>query len=189
VESYRAHGVGDSVLASKAFIDGVMDDGNYPVSPGCAIFRTEDLQRNLWLQVPNRYGSDFSMHAIGNDLLLFLLGAQQRKSVVAIGEILSYFRSHKHSISELAGRGRLLFHYDLAKAYFCAEVFKDPGTQRRLNARIFLHLMRFGPAPYGMKRVQDFYPTERLVSVDWFGLVRAVAADTVRKLKRSLRDA
>ncbi len=187
VEMYRAYGPGDVVIGSREFIDGVMTDGDYPVSPGCALFRTEDLRRNLWLQVPNRHGSDFSMHAIGNDLLLFLLTAGQRKSVAVIGEILSFFRSHNQSISVIAGMGRVIYHYDLAKAYFCAEVLKDRRVERRLNARIFLHLRRFGLAPYGIKRVEDFYPQPRFEGVDWPHFVKAVVAGMSRKLMRAVK--
>jgi len=155
--SYQKYGLKDTVISSKAFIDGVLQDGNFPFSPGCAIFRTEELRANLWKDVPNCHSSDFSMHAIGNDLLLFLLTAQQHPSVVVVGEMLSFFRAHVGSISEAAGKGRLFFHYDLVKAYFCARFFANSSTQQRFNSRLKIHLTRFKPAPYGIRTYKDFY--------------------------------
>ncbi len=189
VECYRASRKADELIASDAYIEGVMTDGDFPASPGCAIFRTEDLRRNLRLQVPNRYGSDFSMHAMGNDLVLFLLTALERRQVAIISDTLSFFRSHEDSISLLAGAGRVTFHYDLAKAWFCAEVTKDRPMQRRLNALIFLHLKRFGPAPYGMSCVADFYPAPQDAPIAWWQLVRAVGSVFANKVSRTLRRA
>jgi len=180
---YQLEGVRDVELPSRRFIEGVFSDGPFPFSPGCALFRSADLARNLWRDIPNRHGSDFSMHAIGNDLLLFLLTAQQYPAVVCVGEPLSQFREHAGSISVTAGHGRLIYHYDLAKAFFAAKVLKDRRLERLLNAHIFMHLRRFGPAPYGMTSVADFSPdgtgagfgAGALSAWAWSGMRRKVA--------------
>jgi len=155
---YQLAGGRDVELPSRRFIEGVFSDGPFPFSPGCALFRSADVARNLWRDIPNRHGSDFSMHAIGNDLLLLLLTAQQYPAVVCVGEPLSQFREHPGSISVTAGHGRLIYHYDLAKAFFAAKVLKDRRLERLLNVHIFMHLRRLGPAPYGMTTVSDFDP-------------------------------
>ncbi len=155
---FQLEGARDVTMPSRRFIEGVFSDGPFPFSPGCALFRTADLVRNLRLDIPNRQGSDFRTHAIGNDLLAFLLTAYDYPRVVLVGEPLAYFREHAGSISVAAGRGRLIHHYDLVKAFFAATVLKDRGLERTLNAHIFLHLKRFGAGPYGMSTVRDFYP-------------------------------
>jgi len=76
---------------SKNYINGVLLGGNFPYSPGCAIFRTSDVRKNMLLQIPNRLNSDFSMHAIGNDLLLFLLTAHQYPKFAVVQQPLSFF--------------------------------------------------------------------------------------------------
>jgi glycosyltransferase involved in cell wall biosynthesis len=187
VERYRAGRKSDGLIASVEFIGGVMTDGDFPASPGCALLRTDDLRRNLMMQVPNRHGSDFSMHAMGNDLLLLLLTAQQRRKVAFVADTLSFFRSHAGSISVQEGAGRVHFHYDLAKAWFCAELMNDSGMARRLNAHILLHLKRFGPAPYGMARVADFYPEPRDAPIDALEFARALVSAVGEKVSRTLR--
>lgn len=148
----------DVVMPSRRFIEGVFADGPFPFSPGCALFRTADLVRNLRADIPNRQGSDFSQHAIGNDLLAFLLTAHDYTQVALVGEPLAYFREHAGSISVAAGRGRLIHHYDLVKAWFAANVLEDARLERVLSAHIHVHLRRLGPGPYGMAAARDFYP-------------------------------
>jgi glycosyltransferase involved in cell wall biosynthesis len=67
------------IYESEKYINRVLFEGNYPVSPGCALFRLKDLKKNLLIDIPNKVNSNFAMHAIGNDLLIFLLTSQQYK--------------------------------------------------------------------------------------------------------------
>ncbi len=107
-----------SIYESEKYIRGVILDGKYPVSPACALFRLNDLKKNLLINIPNKVDSDFSMHAIGNDLLIFLLTANQYKKFAFINDKLAFFRSHEGSISIQSKDGKLPLHYDLVKAYF-----------------------------------------------------------------------
>lgn len=107
-----------SLYSSSMYIEKALFDKGMPVSPGCAIFRMKDIRKNLWLQIPNKVNSDFSMHAIGNDLLLFLLTANQYKYFGHVAEPLSFFRSHEGSISVSSAGGKLPLHYALSKAFF-----------------------------------------------------------------------
>ena len=187
--SFQLAGARDTVMPAARFIEGVFTDGDFPFSPGCALFRLDDLRANLWRDVPNHVGSDFSKHAIGNDLLAFLLTAHRYRSVALVGEPLSFFRDHCGSISVVAGQGRLLYHYDLVKAYFAASFLHDNRLRRKLNARIKLHLMRFGPAPYGMKTVEDFYPVRGCGHVSPLELCRAIGDLAARGLRRRMSRA
>ena len=47
-------------------------NGSLPVSPGCAIFRLDDLRKNLHITIPSPTIDDFDRHGAGPDLLLFL---------------------------------------------------------------------------------------------------------------------
>ena len=106
------------IYESEKYINGVLFDLNYPVSPGCALFRLKDLKKNLLVDIPNKVNSDFAMHAIGNDLLIFLLTAHQYKNFAFVNEKLSFFRDHDGSISIQSNDGKLPLHYNLASAYF-----------------------------------------------------------------------
>ena len=186
---FQLEGARDVTMPSRRFIEGIFSDGPFPFSPGCALFRTDDLVRNLRLDIPNRQGSDFGRHAIGNDLLAFLLTAHDYPRVVLVGEPLSYFREHAGSISVAAGRGRLIHHYDLVKAFFAATVLKDRRLKRKLNAHIFMHLKRFGPGPYGMSSVRDFYPAGADGRVGAGALAGVAWRAALRRLGRAVRRA
>lgn len=94
----------------------------FPVSPGCALFRTKDLRSALILKVPNNDGLDSSCNGAGNDLLLFLTTASKYPKIKIIGETLSFFRVHDDSFS--MGKD-LTTHYEWAIVYFIKEHYNN----------------------------------------------------------------
>ncbi len=160
---------------SKNYINGVLLGGNFPYSPGCAIFRTLDVRKNMLLQIPNRLNSDFSMHAIGNDLLLFLLTAHQYPKFAVVQQPLSFFRSHKESITTAAPRGRIPLHYNLVKGFFSEQFIFDTTILKKLNSKFLIDLFRYKSMAnkLGIKKIIDFYPTNNQVDLDiYFLLIR-----------------
>lgn len=151
------HSIGVSgVYSAESFIEGDMKGGGYPVSPGCALFRLPDLRDNLLLHIENSVGSDFSMHAIGNDLLLFLLVANKYTKFAFVSDVLSFFRAHEGSISIASKNCKLPLHYNLARAYFVELV--RPDLIYKLNASLYLHLLRYPDSKeYGVHGISDFY--------------------------------
>lgn len=146
---------------SKAFVEEALFGNGVPVSPGCALFRLYDLKKNLMVNIPNRVNSDFAMHAIGNDLLIFLLTAVQYKHFAFMSEPLSFFRAHEGSISIAAGAGRLPLHYALAKAYFVENY--APNHAPKLGAHILLLLMRYRRSlPFGRGSLGDFFENPKV---------------------------
>ena len=116
----------------------------------------QDIRENLLLQVPNKVNSDFSMHAIGNDLLLFLLTANQYKYFGHVAEPLSFFRAHEGSISISSTSGKLPLHYALARAYF-VDNYRSEG-KACLAAYVLLLLWRYKDARnYQINGVSDFF--------------------------------
>ncbi len=175
--------IGPSGLYSaEQFIDGAILGGPYPVSPGCALFRMPDLKKNLMVDVPNKIGSDFAMHAIGNDLLLFLLTAKDYPFFGFVQETLSYFRAHSGSISISSKGGRLPLHYDLAKAFF-AEKFR-PDVIRKFNVILKRDLFRYkNSVDYGIFSISDFYMDNQDLSVDPFFIAKKISDKILRSLK------
>jgi glycosyltransferase involved in cell wall biosynthesis len=158
------------VYDSDRFIKGVLRDEEYPASPGCALFRLDDLKRNLMVDIPNRIGSDFSMHGIGSDLLIFLLTAHHYRKFAFINEKLSFFRAHKDSISLSSSKGVLILHYDLVKSFF-AENFR-PDLIPQLNAIIWLHLNLYScPKKYTINSIRDFYVRNDNFNFSWTWLI------------------
>lgn len=155
------------------YIKGVLFASNYPVSPGCALFRLKDLERNILIDIPNNVGSDFSRHAIGNDLLIFLLTATQYNYFCFVNDKLAFFREHRGSITIQSVNGKLQLHYDLAKAYFVERY--APEKIKKLNGNLFIDLKRFSSSSmFGLNKVQDFYSLNRNYDIDWLFMLKRV---------------
>lgn len=163
-----------NVYNMEKYINGIfLGGGTYPVSPGCAIFRLKDLKKNLLVDIPNKVGSDFSMHAIGNDLLIFLLISNQYMSFAFVNEHLSFFRAHKDSISIQATRGKLPFYYDLAKAYFVENYRED--LIKKLNANLFINYIRFKNVDlYKEFTIKNFYINNQKDKIDYMYLLKKI---------------
>ena len=154
------------IYNSEKYINGALFEGNYPVSPGCALFRLVDLKKNLMIDVPNKVNSDFAMHAIGNDLLIFLLTANQYSKFAFVNEKLSFFRTHEGSISIQSNNGKLPLHYVLAKAYFVENYRRD--LIKKMNTDIWIHLKIFTSASkkYKLGQIEHFYMNNTEFNLD-----------------------
>jgi len=142
--------------ACADYIDHAMADTNVPVSPGCAIFRLRDLRDNLLVDVENRINSDFAMHAIGNDLLIFLLTAIRYPKFGFIAETLSHFRMHEGSITISSESGKIPLHYMLAKTYFVDRFM--PQMRDTIARRAFRLLQKYPQHhKFGFSSVDDFF--------------------------------
>ena len=103
-------------ITTEEFIEGlILSTLHLSVSPGCAIFRTQDVKDNLLLNIPNNEGLDFSKYGAGNDALIFLLTAAKYKYVKSVNTVESYFKKHPDSFSMV---NRLNIYYEWAFLYF-----------------------------------------------------------------------
>lgn len=87
----------------------------FPVSPGCALFRTLDLKLSLIIDIPNTLSLDFNRLGAGNDLLLFLNTANRYPHIKVVNCTTAFFRSHNESFTTT---NNLDVYYDFAKYYF-----------------------------------------------------------------------
>ena len=183
----EAYFIGDTgIYNSEQYIEGVLFGGNYPHSPGCALFRISDLRRNLLVDIPNKIGSDFSAHAIGNDLLIFLLTAYHYPKFVFVNEKLSFFRAHEESISIHSPPGKLLLHYDVVRAYF-VENFR-PDLVPQLNIVIWLHLKKNPSSKiYNINSLKDFYMINSNLKISWRLLIFAEIQKTIKMIFLKIR--
>jgi glycosyltransferase involved in cell wall biosynthesis len=173
--------IGDSgVYDSEKYISGVLFEGNYPVSPGCAIFRLKDLKNNLLVDIPNKVNSDFSMHAIGNDLLIFLLTAHKYKNFAFINEKLSFFRAHDGSISIQSNDGKLPLHYNLASAYFVEKYREDLIKKQNVILWNLLRIYKNISVKFNLFSISDFYMRNNDYRLDYVLLLKKI----IRKMMR-----
>ena len=172
---------------SEEFIRGSLLGGSYPVSPGCALFRLPDLKKNLLVDIPNKAGSDFAMHAIGNDLLVFLLTANDYPRFAYISDKISLFRAHSGSITISSKGGRIPIHYNMVKAYFAENYRKDLIPD--LNAAFLLFLIRSKDHKnFGIHNISDFYFSLDFASVNWGIFVRELWRKIKNRLIRAVRQ-
>ena len=169
-----------NIYESEEYMSGVLFEGNYPVSPGCALFRLKDLRKNLLIDIPNKANSDFSMHAIGNDLLIFLLTAYQYKNFGFVNDKLSFFRAHKGSISIQSNDGKLPLYYSLASAYFIENYRKDLITKQNVIIWNKLRVYKLTSKKYNLTKIVDFYMDNNNNNLDYLLLFKKI----IKKLMR-----
>ena len=112
------------IYPALEFINASLFGGDLPISPGCAIFRMEDLRRNLIINIPSPTIKDFLSHGAGPDLLLYLITAQAYASFAYVNEPLCFFRAHEESISISDKNQYLSRCYTQAKIWF-AETYLE----------------------------------------------------------------
>jgi len=160
---------------SRQYIEGILlTKGKYPVSPGCAIFRMDDLRKNLLVQVSNKIGSDFSMHAIGNDVLIFLLTAHDYDYFGYIHEKLSFFRVHQDSITVSSKVYDYTLLYSLAKAYYVDNCITDISLLKKFNSKLFLQCIRYKKNTIGLTQLSDFYLHNKIYTLSYIFLVKSL---------------
>ena len=175
--------IGESgVHESEKYINGVLFDGSYPVSPGCALFRIKDLKKNLLVDIPNKVNSDFSMHAIGNDLLIFLLTANQYKNFAFVNEKLSFFRAHEGSISIQSNDGKLPLHYNLASAYFIENYRKNLIKKQNVILWNLLKVYKSSSKKFNINKISDFYMNNKDYNLDYFFMIEKIIKKIYLKL-------
>ena len=168
---------------TKEYIEQMITgDGNYPVSPGCALFRMQDLRNNLMTDIPNKVNADLSQLAIGNDLLLFLLTASQYDKFEYVNETLSYFRAHEESITISSKDGQIPIFYALAKAFFVERYQQNLVKKFNIQLRALLRAEHLETKKYGFMQIEDFYMKNRATSLPMTFYVKAA----LRKLKRMM---
>ena len=179
----KAYFIGNTgIYSTKKFIEGILLGGPFPVSPGNALFRKKDVKKNLLLGIPNKIGSDFKMHAIGNDVLLYLLTANKYSNFAFVNEALSYFRAHSNSITISTNKTDVALLYYLAKAYFVENYINEKRLTRKFNAKLFLNLLRYKSNKLGIKSIRDFYTDGVKIEVDFAYILQII----INKIKNKL---
>ena len=89
-----------------------------PVSPGAALFRTSDLKKNIFTQLPGVNNYDFRTLGAGVDWLIYVTTALAYKNIAYIAEPLAFFRAHPGSITVINQDRKVDEGYLLAKEWF-----------------------------------------------------------------------
>lgn len=143
---------------SRRFIQECLLDGPFPDSPGNALFRKKDFESNLLIDIPNRIGSDFKMHTMGTDSLIFLLTARAYPNFAFVNESLSFYRASGDSITNCANKYNRHILYSVAKAFFVENYLDDHRLKRAFRLKLSLICLLCGSRnTLGVKSLRDFY--------------------------------
>ena len=135
---------GTTRVPVEQFIENSLFTSRYPVTPVCALFRTEDVRSHFNASFDAPIGGDPSEHGIGPDLLLYLQIAHSyaklgTKSVCRLAQPLCMFPYNPSSISVRSSGKRLYLRYLLAKAYFVTN--SAPNYTSRFVGFLFAHIL------------------------------------------------
>ncbi len=131
---------GPAERPSGAFLAAVYDGGpgaTVPASPGCALFRTEDLVRFLALELPDPARYRWPAHGAGPDLAVYLQACLAYPRFAHLATPRVFFLSHA---SNLSWRPEVSRASAVALAHFLplaeARVGRLEGARVRLAARL-----------------------------------------------------
>jgi glycosyltransferase involved in cell wall biosynthesis len=116
--------VDGSLISSELYIAHTLRQFGTLLSPGAALFRTDDLKRNLIEVLPKYDNKAFSYYGAGPDLLLFLLTASQYAFVAHVPSPLVFFREHEDSATTKALSQKhwpIRESYNHARAWFVSD--------------------------------------------------------------------
>jgi glycosyltransferase involved in cell wall biosynthesis len=97
----------------------ILNKKGFFLSPGCALFRLNDLKFSYTDDIPNQRNLDFKKTGAGNDLLFFLITANRYKIVKTVNQIESFFRIHSDSIT--LSNESITFYYAWARYHFITQ--------------------------------------------------------------------
>jgi len=106
----------------------------FPVSPGCTLFRMDDLRKSFVVDIPNDENLDFKKFGT-NDFLYYLITATRYKTVKTINEVESFFRCHNNSIT-MSNIEKVMIYYGWLQYYFVKNYRKD--LLKKFKARLFV---------------------------------------------------
>lgn len=174
-------------ISSHNYIKEMLSLGRYPLSPGCALFRTNDLKNNLVIDIPNSFESNFSIHGIGCDSLIFLKTAHQYPRIGVIKRPLSKFISHGNSITDSTKKDKLRLLYTYAQAYFVENHLKDETLIKWMNSRITLQLLLYKNNSIGLNSIRDFYKTNEYLKYSYVMILIIIGKNICKSLMKRRR--
>jgi len=133
-----------------------------PVSPGCALFRLEDIKQNLSIDIPNNKGINFSSHGAGNDLLMFLRCCPRYQSFYFDEQNLSTFYGGDDSIS-ITKEKLVKYSYEIAKLQFINEHKKEYCNLRKKYYDYIFYYSDFEAKDFGLQFFKFYIETKRNV--------------------------
>ncbi|MFH1666482.1 MAG: glycosyltransferase family 2 protein [Elusimicrobiota bacterium] len=188
-EKIKAYFIGNTgIYNTSDFIRNSLLNSYYPVSPGNALFRRKDIKVNLLTDIPNRIGSDFKMHAIGNDILIYLLTAISYSKFAFINESLSFFRIHPDSITISSNSTDKELLYYMAKAYFTENYLNNRTLKKMFNKKLAFYFLNHRDNSLCIKSARDFFANPDNFQMDFIDKLKLKLRTARINIKRCLKN-
>lgn len=159
------HGKNSTIV----FIQRILLGGKVSVSASHALFRAEDAISCFDIEIPNKINSDFKMHGIGPDALMFLNILNKYSSFYFDSRYLTSYTSHLESISVNTNNAKLILLHLLARAYYVEHKLNNAELERKFNSRVLAYLKRFrGEDNLGLTKIEDFYISPKEIKYNIF---------------------
>lgn len=136
------------------------DKSRVPLSPGNALFRRIDVEKNIIIDLNNPKNLDFNKYGAGNDLLIFLLTCPNYKYFYYLDSVKSFYRVHEDSISVRIAQ-KLYEYYFFAIVYFL-EKYQNLYSQTR--NRFFTYLFT--------KKAYSYMVIDKKFHKDYFFIIK-----------------
>jgi len=170
------------IYDTKKFIEGSLLGGPFPVSPGNAVFRKKDLEKNLLIDIPNKLGIDFKMHGMGNDILIYLLTTKDYLKFSFVNETLSFFRAHTDCITKFENSFKGEIRYNTAMAFFVERYLNDIRLKNKFNSKLLvICLKNLYKKERGFLSIKDFYTKSSDFGIDIMFFIALVTKRLGRK--------
>lgn len=166
-------------ISSKSYLLDMLiyNRHNFPGSPGCAVLRNSHFISKIPTNLTNNFNLDFSKNGAGIDLLFFLFSALEGRKIKFINENLSYFRSHKESITVIESSS-IIIYYELAKLYFINQFYPKYLDEFKTALRIKLIFNK------AFKNIDQQVNGKYVININLILLfIRQLTAYTIQKMK------
>ena len=153
------------MYTTKEYLDDIFlwRKEGFPVSPGAAFFRLQDVLQNFIIDIPNRDNLDSKTNGAGNDQLLYLNIAHSYHYVKIIPDTISYFRKHQQSFSY----NDITIYYEWGKHFFLTQ------HKNRLYSDLFKYwLWRYYLKKKNFKQIYKSVHYSVLCIISFFVLLR-----------------
>lgn len=135
-----------TIFPGRQFVEGCIFGIEFPLSPGCALFRTECLKDNVRFDIPAEEGMDFNRYGAGSDLLMYLLPLlDSSRKVAYTAQTRAFFLAHKDSFSVANDLSK---YYEYARIYFVNRL-----GDKKLSTRV---LLRYYESDLPLKQISNY---------------------------------
>jgi glycosyltransferase involved in cell wall biosynthesis len=168
---------------SEIFIEQSILLKKISASASHALFRRADLSEFVNPKIVSKLDDNFEQHAIGIDIVMFLMISKKYKHFYYINEILVNYRSHSESITDSTDKSKLKYLKLAAIAYFVEKHIKNIDIAKQFNSTILYYIIIYrNTHEFHNKKIYSFYNDIYINKVNVIYLLKMLIKHTLKKI-------